>query len=78
MSTKKALRDDLDTKIVYEYFGGECFNEQDEIMVIVNPGDDSGAIIEDGDGDEQCIKASKLFVGPMTFEKIQEIRLNYN
>ena len=83
MSTIRALKDDLDAKIVYEYFCGECFRYvgdvgETELVIIVNPGDDSGTIIEDEEGKEHCIHPSKLYVGPVTFQKIRDIRLGYN
>lgn len=83
MNTFIALKDDLDAKIVYDYFCGECYRYvgdvgETELVVIINPGDDSGAIIEDGEGKEHCVHPSKLYVGPVIFQKIRDIRLGYN
>lgn len=83
MNTFIALKDDLDAKIVYDYFCGECYRCADDIgetesVVIINPGDNSGAIIEDGEGKEHCVHPSKLYVGPVIFQKIRDIRLSYN
>lgn len=71
-----SLKDDLNARIVYEYFNGECFNNQGELVIIVNPGDDSGIIIEDGNGSEYCIKAKYLFVSEKIFNEIRKIRFN--
>lgn len=79
----KHFNDDLDARICYEEFSGECYRYvgdvgETELVVIINPGDDSGAIIEDGEGKEHCVHPSKLYVGPVIFQKIRDIRLSYN
>lgn len=71
-----SLKDDLNARIVYEYFNGECFNNQGELVVIIGIGDESGVIIEDGIGSEYCIKAKNLFVSEKIFSEIRKIRFN--
>lgn len=71
-----SLKDDLNVKILYDEFNGECFNEMDQLVVVVNPGDDSGVVIEDVDGEEHCILPSKLFVSKELFDRIKLLRKN--
>lgn len=71
----KPFNDDLDARICYEEFNGECYLNKEESVVIIC-GDDSGIIIEDGNGLEHCIKAKHLFVSEKVFNEIRKIRFN--
>ena len=68
--------DDLDARICYEYFDGECYLNEKASVVICNMPDDSGVWV-DNDGEEEFVKINELYVTSQKLEAIRELRGNY-
>ena len=75
-SEMKLFRDELDARICYEYFDGECYLNKKELVVICSMPDDSGAWV-DNDGEEEFVKIKDLYVTADKMESIQALRKNY-
>ena len=76
-SEMKLFRDELDARICYEYFDGECYLNEEASVVICNMPDDSGVWV-DNDGEEEFVKIKDLYVTADKMESIQALRKNYN
>lgn len=75
-SEMKLFRDELDARICYEEFSGECYLNEEASVVICSMPDDSGAWVDD-DGEEEFVKIKDLFVSTYKMESIQALRKNY-
>ena len=73
----KSFRNELDAKICYEEFSGECYLHEEELVVICHQPDDSGVWV-DNDGEEEFVKIKDLYVTANKMESIQAMRKNYN
>ena len=73
----KSFRNELDAKICYEEFSGECYLHEEELVVICHQPDDSGVWV-DNDGEEEFVKIKDLYVTANKMESIQALRKNYN
>lgn len=63
------LRDELDAKICYDEFNGECYLHKKELVVICNMPDDSGIWVENEE-DKKFVCVKDLYV---TFQKLKLI-----
>ena len=71
------IRTDLEARIIYEDFDGECFREMEEGMefiVIVSMPDDSGCWYEDEEGEEKFSIISKIFLSEDRYNQMLEIK----
>ena len=75
-SEMKLFRDELDARICYEEFSGECYLNKKELVVICSMPDDSGIWV-DNDGEEAFVKIKDLYVTADKMESIQALRKNY-
>lgn len=73
----KHFNDDLDARICYEEFSGECYLNKEELVVICHMPDDSGAWVDDEDGNEKFVKIKDLYVSSYKMDLIQYQRRNY-
>lgn len=73
----KHFNDDLDARICYEEFNGECYLNKEELVVICHMPDDSGAWVDDEDGNEKFVKIKDLYVSSYKMDLIQYQRRNY-
>lgn len=74
----KSFRNELDAKICYEEFSGECYLHEEELVVICHQPDDSGVWVDEEDGNEKFVKIKDLYVTADKRESIQAMRKNYN
>lgn len=76
----KQIRTDLEARIIYENFDGEChrvdYNENGGFfpIVIVSMPDDSGAWYEDEDGDEKFISLGLIRLNEEKYKEMLEIK----
>ena len=70
--------DDLDAKICYEEFSGECYLHEEELVVICHLPDDSGVWVDDKDCNEKFVKIKDLYVTANKMESIRALRKNYS
>ena len=69
------FKEQLDAKICYEDFSGECFTSDEKIKVIVSQPDDGGVWAEDPEtGEEELYKLDQLYVSKDKLEAIEEIK----
>ncbi len=76
-SEMKSFKDELDAKICYEEFSGECYLHEVQLVVICHQPDASGVWVDDEDGNEMLVKIKDLYVSADEMEMIQEMRKNY-
>lgn len=72
-----SIRTDLEARIIYEDFDGECFREMEEGMefiVIVSMPDESGCWYEDEEGDEKFVKLTDLRLSDEKYQHLLEIK----
>lgn len=71
-----ALNDELNARICYNEFAGECFDQDGNEMVIVSMPDASGCLCENSDGDETFMKLHNLKIPKDKFTRLEEIKKN--
>ena len=71
-----ALNDELNARICYSEFAGECFDQDGKEMVIASMPDASGSLCENYDGDEVFMKLHNLKIPKDKFTKLEEIKKN--
>ena len=77
VQTYKKIHSDLEAKIIYEDFDGECFRQTEdgmEFIVLVSMPDDSGVWYEDEDGEEKFSIISKIFLTEDKYNQMLEIK----
>lgn len=67
------IRSHANAEIVFEHFAGECFNNDDQLVIIVQL-DDEGCVCEDVDGEEMFYNFYELNVDNDTYNEILEIK----
>lgn len=71
------FKDYIDARVCYEEYRGECYLNKEELVVICSMPDDSGAWVDDEDGNEKFVKIKDLFVSAYKMELINTQRNNY-
>ncbi len=71
------FKDYIDARVCYEEYSGECYLNKEELVVICSMPDDSGAWVDDEDGNEKFVKIKDLFVSAYKMELINAQRNNY-
>ena len=67
------IRTYRNAKIVFDYFSGECFNPDGQLVVIVSV-DDEGCVCEDVDGDEEFYQFHQLGLEDSIYQELLEIK----
>lgn len=76
--TYKQIRSDLEARIVYEDFDGECFKKDEDGnfngIVLVSMPDDGGCTYEDCNGDEHFIPLNEIRLTDEKYQRMLEIK----
>ena len=66
----KAIENENEARVLYEFFDGECQDKIGRDYVMVKIPDDSGMVCEDEDGDMVCKKYGDIFVSEKKYKRI--------
>ena len=67
------IRSYKEAKIVFDYFSGECFNPDNQLVVMISV-DDEGCVCEDVDGDETFYYFHQLGINDSKYQQLLELK----